>query len=275
VGLDSEFIVRHFGDRSGGAPPPRSLEIPPPPPPLPRQWRRAWRCLWELIDEPSSTEKVFELMEAFGGQGDEPCFQAFLAQPEGSGLLRDRADLASILANGRYLEALPDDSLGRHYLAFRRDNGLAAESLVEINHDTLKSDADLDPARRWFFDRLTAMHDLWHVVTGYGTDVVGEAGLLAFSASQIGSRPLAAIALAAAAVGPKANGFELQRFLLRAHGRGRRAGFLVAAPWEELLPTPLAHVRERLAVDEPLVAHPRGILRGEIDSSALERAPAL
>ena len=38
-----------------------------------------------------------------------------------------------------------------------------------------------DAEHEWFYDRINVMHDLWHVLTGYGTDELGEAALIAFS----------------------------------------------------------------------------------------------
>jgi hypothetical protein len=31
---------------------------------------------------------------------------------------------------------------------------------------------------RWLFERLDTLHDLWHVLTGYGLDEAGEAANL-------------------------------------------------------------------------------------------------
>lgn len=263
MGVSAEFIDRHFGPRERGPLQPGGLRIASPPPPRPRSWGRVWSCLRELLADPDRTEKVFELMEAFGGRGDERCFQRFLASQDGPRLLVARPDLVARLADAEALAGLRPDSLGRRYLAFRRGEGLSADGLVDLNHDSLETHAELDPERGWFFDRLTAMHDLWHVVTGYGTDLVGEAALLAFSVPQIGSRPLALIALGAGLQASFARRAELQRFLLRARLRGRRARFLPAADWERLLPLPLDEVRGRLAVEPPSHAHPHGLLRGD------------
>ncbi len=35
-----------------------------------------------------------------------------------------------------------------------------------------------DAGGEWFAERIDLMHDLWHVLTGYGTDGGGEAALL-------------------------------------------------------------------------------------------------
>jgi ubiquinone biosynthesis protein COQ4 len=106
------------------------------------------------------------------------------------------------------------------------------------------------------------MHDLWHVLTGYGMDEAGEAANLAFTLGQIPSLGIALIVLAAAVTGPKNLTFAWQRYLLRAWQRGRRTAPLTAVHYESLLARPLDEVRERLHIEPAGAAHPGGILVG-------------
>jgi hypothetical protein len=48
----------------------------------------------------------------------------------------------------------------------------------------------------------------------------------------------------------------------RAWRRGRSAGWLVALPWEELLPLRVETVRRLAGVLDAAEAHPGGVLRG-------------
>jgi ubiquinone biosynthesis protein COQ4 len=237
------------------------------PPPVPRkvQWRRAWRALQALIADPERTEKVFELIRALSGQSGERLFQRFLSHAEGRRLLRERPDLLATLSDETRLASLPEGSLGRAYLDFMRAGRLRAEGLMEAADAVADPEEELDPERRWFFTRLRDMHDLWHVLTGYGRDVAGEAANLAFTYAQTRNRGVGAIVLAAAALGPKTLDAHWQRYLLRCWRRGRRASLLVLAPYEELLPEPLDEVRQRLGIAAPESAHPGGILVFEGD----------
>jgi len=245
------------------------LEIAPPLPPNPIAWRRAWRLLGELIDDPEATEKVFEIMDAVGGRGHERFFQRFAAHPEGRALLRERPSLVDAMADHAALAALPAGTLGRTYLDFALARRFAADGLVEINH--AQHDAESDPHdehRRFYFDRVTAMHDLWHVLTGYGTDEAGEATLLAFTFAQLPSRGIGLIVVASLFLLPRSEKLRCQRYLLRAWLRGRRASPLHLAHWEELLSLPLDEARRRLRVEAPGEAHPSGILVGRPDDEA-------
>jgi ubiquinone biosynthesis protein COQ4 len=109
------------------------------------------------------------------------------------------------------------------------------------------------------------MHDLWHALTGYGSDEAGEAAVLAFTQGQIPQRALAVLVAAAAWLGPWGDALAWQRYLVRAWRRGRRARALIAADWEALLPRPLAEVRAVLGVEPPERAHPGGIVEAHLE----------
>jgi hypothetical protein len=62
------------------------------------------------------------------------------------------------------------------------------------------------------------------------------------------------------------------RYVLRAWRRGRRAAWLAALPWEELLPLRLATVRQIVGIEPTSAAHPGGVLRGVIRSERRQAA---
>jgi ubiquinone biosynthesis protein COQ4 len=109
------------------------------------------------------------------------------------------------------------------------------------------------------------MHDLWHVLTGYGMDEAGEAANLAFSGGQFPNLGMALMVGAAAVLGPKDWKLTWPRYLLAAWRRGRQTPSLSVAPYEELLPLPLEEVRRRLGVPPAATVHPRGIAVAERD----------
>lgn len=235
-----------------------------PPPPLRRFDPRAvLRIMQQLIDHPDETEKVFELFDAAGGDGHERCFQRFAAHPEGQRLLRERPSLVAAMADRDALAAMPDGSFGRAYLDFARARDFSADGLVAINRETnAENGQNDDPHRSYYGDRLTAMHDLWHVLTDYGTDEAGEAALLAFSLPQIPSRGFRLLVLISAVMMPKHDLLRCQLHLYRSWRRGRSASKLDLARYEELLALPIDAVRRQLGIEPAAVAHPTGILRG-------------
>jgi len=231
-----------------------ALALAPAPPPRPLLLRRALGLVRALIDDPARTELVFELVDAVGGSGDEAYFQRFATSRAGRALLEEAPDLVAALADRDALACMPAGSFGRAYLDFAQSRDFAADGLQEVSDRTSVGtlNASLDPERRWFYRRVTAMHDLWHVLTGYATDEEGEAQLLAFSLGQgLGGRGFRLLVLAAAWTGPWANIFAFQRSLLRSWWQGRRAAPLAEAHYEALLEHPLEEVRRQLVIPTP------------------------
>jgi len=79
-------------------------------------------------------------------------------------------------------------------------------------------------------------HDIFHVLTGIGTDFTGEIGLQAFMLGQHGSGLSAAIIAAGILHQLKKNPLEvtpLMDAILEGYSRGKAAQFLLGFPWEE------------------------------------------
>jgi ubiquinone biosynthesis protein COQ4 len=251
-----------------------SLEIPPPPPSWKPQWRRALAELRALIADPRDTDRAIHLVYALGGGEFERNFQCFAKGPAGRALLAERPSLLSALSDREALARLPEGSLGRAYLAYVDRNGFEPDGLLEVQNRVEAQwrreagIAPLDPLRAWFRDRTILAHDLFHVLTDYGTDELGEATLLAFSLAQLGGRGQALLTFGAALEVWRELGWRWLVYDFRAWRRGRRASWLVELPWEELLPLPLATVRRLARVAEASHAHPRGILRGSVAQAA-------
>jgi ubiquinone biosynthesis protein COQ4 len=247
------------------------MEVPMETARRPVQWRRAARALRALIADSSRTDLAFEVTYALGGNSGERLFQRFLAHPDGPRLLGERPALLEALANREALGALPAGSLGRAYLDFLRAGDLSAEGLVEASETAVRPQ-DVGADRQWLFDRLRDNHDLWHVLTGYGRDEAGEAANLAFTFGQTRDTGVAFMVLAAALVGPMApevsadgvrhGWFFWQRYLYQAWRRGRRAAFLPAVRFEDILREPLEDVRRALAIEPAEIAHPDGMIVG-------------
>jgi ubiquinone biosynthesis protein COQ4 len=248
---------------AGPATPP--LRVAPPPPRRKVEWKAARRALDELIEDPERTDRVFVLIEALAGNSGERLFQRFLRHPNAPRLLAEKPSLLAALSDHDRLGSLPPGSLGREYLRFMREGGIEAAGLVEASEDREHlHERILDPDRDWFFQRLRDMHDLWHVLTGYGRDLAGEDANLAFTYAQTRNRGVGAIVLASLFLGPKSLDGFWPRYLFRAWRRGRRASLLAAARYEELLALPLDEARRRLGIAAPSEAHPKGILVGNI-----------
>jgi ubiquinone biosynthesis protein COQ4 len=213
---------------------------------------RALRAMRALLADPDDTAKVFEIIDALSGNAGERMYQRFVATAVGQQVLHERRDLLALLSDGERLRTMPTGSVGRTYAEFAAREQLSARGLLDANLAAGRR-TDLGPDRRLFADRLRDMHDLWHVVTGYGRDLIGEAALLAFSFAQTRNPGVGFIVGVALLKAPDA---ATRRFILAGWRRGRRARWLPAEDWEALLEQPLARVREQLSLGEPPVYEP-------------------
>ncbi|HEU4427732.1 MAG TPA: Coq4 family protein [Myxococcota bacterium] len=232
------------------------------------RWRRALQALRALLADPDDTAKAIEVNLAIDARDFERRFQRFAASPEGRTLLAERPLLADALSDRAALESMHPESLGRAYLGYLEHNGFRATGLLELQCEVqARWERDeglppIDPVRAWYRDRGTLAHDLFHVVTGYGTDDFGEATLLAFSQAQLGGRANALLTAGATLEVARSLGLGWLRYAHQAWRRGRRAVQLIALPWEELLPLRLATVRRIARVGEPEETHATGVIAG-------------
>jgi len=234
---------------------------------------KAWRALRGLIADPERTDLVFEIIDALAGRAFERAFEKFRAHPDGQRLLAERPSLLETLSNRAALADLPEGSFGRAYARFMESGNLEADGLLAAEQAAIHEEAQpVDADRQFFGNRLRDMHDLWHVLTGYGRDEAGEAANLAFTVGQVPSRGVKLMVFTAAVIGPIRIDFAWQRYLFRAWRRGRRAAMLSVVPYEQLLALPLSEARARLNIEAPEVAHPMGVVvanRGDLAAAVV------
>jgi len=228
------------------------------------EWRRAWAAMRALIADSQRTDLAFEVIDALSGSSFERSFQRFRDHPAGRRLLDERPSLLATLSDRRALENLPAGSFGRAYATFITSADLSPEGLVaaEAAAAARHPRPPLDADREFFADRMRDMHDLWHVLTGYGMDEAGEAALLAFNLGHVPNLGMGLIVGASAVIGPKDVRLSFQRYLLQAWRRGRSTPMLSVAAYERLLAQPLDDVRQLLGIPPVSAVHPQGILVG-------------
>ena len=226
------------------------------------QWRRAFAALRQLLEDADRTHLAFEIIMALDGGTATSSLERMLAHREGRRLLREQPSLFEALSGREALEAMPDGSFGRAYLEHIDRFGLDPGKLIELGRNAGGDGASDDPDILWAAQRGNLEHDLWHVLTGYGADPIGEATLLAFSWAQNGSRANRLLTLGASLRMVRAIGLSWIPYVWKSWRRGRSAVCLAALPYEKLLPLPLDEVRAIAGIEPPKVAHPGGVLSG-------------
>lgn len=197
----------------------------------------------KVIADPTDTKQAFRIADAFAFRAPQRVAKRYLRTKTGQQRVKSQVHLIETLQNRELLESMPQDSLAAHYLHFIDAEGITADGLVEASEEARTDDAD--PGVEFIGEELRDMHDIWHVVTGYQTDLLGEAALLAFTSAQLRHPGVGFIAAVAMVLSDTP---YYRRFIVDGFRQGRQAAWLPAQPWEELLSKPLSQVRESLGI---------------------------
>lgn len=213
---------------------------------------RALRALRRLIANKEDTTQVFEIMNALAGSSVRHGYHKMLDQPEGSRQAFKMVELADRLHDRPWLESMPEGSVGRAYLQFIDERNLSAYGLAGESQKVADSDIEAAHPYAWYARRLRDVHDLWHILTGYRTDALGEACVVAFSLPQTRSAGFGLIAAGVAIEAARARtGYPCARAILQAWRRGRNAAWLPGLDYEALMAEPLDQARARLGLAGP------------------------
>jgi ubiquinone biosynthesis protein Coq4 len=198
------------------------------------------RALLRLFRDPQATQNVFVIVDALH---DDPALRRRFPLPEpmrafaAAPFRQDFPDLAE-------MASLPTGTLGR---------GLA-DHMNALGVDFSEFDRAYDYTQE--LDRVRRhgeeTHDLWHVVTGFGTGVAGEIGLQAFMLAQTGALP-SLVLLTLGHLRLYMDGLEavdpMMDAITRGWQMGKRARPLFGIDWRPHLSRPIHEVRDELGVD--------------------------
>jgi len=214
-------------------------------------WLRAFKALRRLLADKNDTAQVFEIMRALNGKATARNFRRLVTTPEGGRLAYERLELAGRLMDRAWLDGMPAGSVGAAYRDFVKAEQLSAEGLAVLSRAGF-SQIDQPHPYAWFGRRTRDVHDIWHVLTGYGRDSLGEACLVAFSYAQTKGLGWAMIALGVAHRARRHGaGQPYRRAIWEGFRRGRAARWLLAEDYERLLTEPLDAARKRLGLATP------------------------
>jgi ubiquinone biosynthesis protein Coq4 len=153
------------------------------------------------------------------------------------------------------LQSLPTESLGFIYAGYVEPLQ-ATSDLNDLLIETLDQDRETfggslrkrfnDPRRIYRGRILTEQHDLWHVVTGYSTDEVGEVCLQAFNYAQVGNGLSLLITFGGLLRAFVRGEWSVFSKVLNAYQRGKNAEMLLLIDWDSLWELPLEQARANL-----------------------------
>lgn len=200
-----------------------------------------------MLSKLATIGEMFRIYRSRNNMGDVAALKLTLfgereeESPFTQGVLDMREQSFSVLDLAR-LDRYPNGTFGRAFAQFMRRNRL----------DPL----NLSDRTRPLFDRYPVsiryvrVHDMFHVLLGFETDMIGELGVYAFIGEQGYNHTLDRAARAARRVGRLM--FWARRRIRDAEARGealgRHAPPLIAQPLEAMLDRPLEEVRREVGL---------------------------
>ena len=193
-----------------------------------------------FANNPNQTEAVFDMAD---GLRHTDLYQQFIeyahSQPTVAQIIQDRyfgsnLDLETLLCYDK-------NSLGYVYASTLKE-----AQLDPYFYRKLKVEDDYS----YIALRMRQTHDIWHLITGFGTDLAGELGLQAFTLAQTHS-PLAVTILAAAILYTlKSSGplHDIVDSIQQGWRMGEQAQPFLAQKWEENWDKPLSEWRAELGL---------------------------
>lgn len=228
---------------------------PVPPIPSIRPFK-ALSSTFKLLANVEETKYVYDLFQAVSGKAYRRGFESFSASEIGKKVLNGDVKIEEILSRKEWLQSLPIGTVGRCYFEMVKAKDFSVDGLlVAAKHAGIDvGKPTMFEAYRRYFIHFEVTHDLWHVLTGYDTDPLGELCLLEFYRAQwpdIGLRILTVLGALSLKMEKLSYGPHFKRSFKEAYRSGLKADSIQNTDIEWMLTTPLAEVRRTLQINEP------------------------
>ena len=200
------------------------------------------RTMLRLVRDPGQLDAIFGFIEDLNDPAAiEPIRAHFATLPRGTAL-REKPRIGHL--DLQVLAAMPEGTLGHAFGTHMLERGLDPNAIPSL---------PAEEEWQYVLAHVYETHDVWHVVTGFDTDVPGELGLQAFNLAQfpgrVGLMLLAAGMLNTLIFHPEQRVARLEA-IARGWRLGRDAEQLLGIDWKRWWLRPLAEVRAELLLGE-------------------------
>lgn len=242
-------------------------EIPPPLPareagnlsayPVQRiQPLKAWQAFQGLVRNKEDTRYVFAFFQNVNGRSYTQFYERFIASEYGQSILADPGQVGRVLSDRETLESFGPGTFAAKYLHYLDTEQLQPEGVFQAHWDQApEAMADLRdnwPGLYAVSYMMSLTHDLYHVLTGYGRDPLGEALLLKFTGMQTGGRgPRWLGSMAGLKIRQEIPAWPVGRMMREAVQLARQATPFYTTDLTALFPLPLEEARGALNVGKP------------------------
>ncbi len=216
----------------------------------------AWKAFRGLVRDKEDTRFVFAFFHAVNGRSYQRFFEEFAGSEYGQRIIADHEQLGRVLTDRAALEAHGPGTFAAAYLHYLDTENLSPLGVYEAN--LANAPEEMAAYKRdWphlysvsYMMNLT--HDLYHVLTGYGRDPLGEALLLMWTGTQTNGRgPKWLGAMAGMQIRSEIFSWPVGRMMKEAKRLAREADKFHTVDLTALFPLPLEEARARLKVRLP------------------------
>lgn len=209
---------------------------------------RALKAYGRLVQDKEDTKQVFEIIKALTGRSLQRAYQRMLTNEQGGREAYKALELQPYLDDPEWIGQFPEGTVGAAFRKFIAVRGLTVHGLA-MEAQSVDDRIEAEHPVAWYARRVRDTHDVWHVLTGYGTDVLGEACILGFTYAQTPNPGVAFIVLGAAReFSRRHKGPPYGRAILEGYRRGKKAKSLVCQDYFTLMAEPLETARARLGI---------------------------
>lgn len=142
------------------------------------------------------------------------------------------------------LGQLPEGTLGHAFTRYYIDNGI----------EPFSYDFPVVDDVEFLAKRYRETHDIHHIVTGYGTDPIGEIEVQAFYVGNMGLRHSAFISLVSLFTSRTGHEWKLPAFVRKLHAayqRGKASPMILGVPFDEMWDLPVTEITARYVAAAP------------------------
>ena len=205
----------------------------------------------QLLKDKENTAEVFRIYEALPSKDFVPRVRALALSERGEALRASEPFLPDLLDDHAALRRLPAGSVAQAYCDFMESEGLSAAGLVE---ESAKAGRPSFPDLiQWFAWRQRDIHDLMHVLSGYGRDALGEQCVLLFTHGQSPSQGHLLLGYAGSLhiKRLRKSAAPVMKATRQAHRTGKACPPIANMAIRDLLAMDLADARAALNIPEP------------------------
>lgn len=211
------------------------------------RWKEALKLWRVLLKDHTKTQYIFALSHAINGPRLKKLYDKLLTTEQGGQIACDLPEFTDL-----YLK-LPDCAENTVGHALIHDLPYPLESLTKLSQRGRKNRAWINSKHPyiWMARRYRDTHDLYHTLTGYKTDTLGEVAMLAFSYAQQ-KLPSWGVLLLIGIIKIKFHPMKLAA-IYEGYRRGKKSTWILGENFETMIYEDLSACKDRLNISKATI----------------------